>query len=139
MTPLHPDVRALLEGPNFVHLATLMADGAPHSVAIWAGVEDSPDGERIVFFTSPGSRKARNLDVDGRVAISVVDHDNPYRAGSLRGRVVERRVDDLATMDRLSQVYTGRDFPMRTNVVYVIEPERSAFVDLPFEHTPGTA
>jgi hypothetical protein len=32
---LDPQVRALLEAPNFVHVATLMADGSPQSVAVW--------------------------------------------------------------------------------------------------------
>lgn len=30
MTALSDEVRALLDRPNFAHLATLMADGAPH-------------------------------------------------------------------------------------------------------------
>ena len=83
-----------------------MPDGSPHVVAIWAGLEDGPDGDRIVFFTSPGSRKAKNLELDGRVALSVVDHDNGYRTASVRGRVPSA-ADDLATMHRLSHVYTG--------------------------------
>jgi pyridoxine/pyridoxamine 5'-phosphate oxidase len=52
--PLDPDVRDLFAGANFVHLATLMPDGGPHSVAIWADVHDD---EHVVFFTSPTSRK----------------------------------------------------------------------------------
>jgi PPOX class probable F420-dependent enzyme len=137
MPSLDPDVRALLQGPNFVHVATLMPDGSPHVVAIWAGVEGGPDGDRIVFFTSAGSRKAKNLDLDGRVALSVVDHDNGYRTGWVRGRVVEKRVDDLETMHRLSHVYTSQPFPGDTNVVYVVEPERWRFEDLPYTHEPG--
>jgi len=137
MPTLDPDVRTLLEGPNFVHVATLMPDGSPHAVAIWAGVEDGPDGDHIVFFTSAGSRKAKNLDADGRVALSVTDSDNGYRTAWVRGRVVEKRVDDLATMHRLSHVYTGQPYPGDTNVVYVIEPERWKFEDLPFKHEPG--
>ena len=52
----------LLDGPNVVHVAITLPDGAAHVVAIWAGVERGPDGDRIVFFTGPGTRKARNLD-----------------------------------------------------------------------------
>jgi Pyridoxamine 5'-phosphate oxidase len=29
---MNDDVRALVEGPNYAHLATLMPDGAPHCV-----------------------------------------------------------------------------------------------------------
>src|SRR3712207_8012161 len=31
MAELDPQLRELLEGPNFIHLATLMTDGAPHA------------------------------------------------------------------------------------------------------------
>jgi PPOX class probable F420-dependent enzyme len=137
MATLPDDVRELLDGPNFVHVASTLPNGAPHVVAIWAGLERGPDGDRIVFFTGPNTRKARNLDRDGRVAFSVVGHDDPYRTAWVRGRVVEKRIDDLETMDHLSHVYTGRPFPNRTNVVYVVEPERWKYLHLPFTHEPG--
>src|SRR5919202_4288769 len=99
MAELPDDVRSLLEGRNFAHVATVLPDGAPHSVPVWVGVE----GDRVVFFTQRQSRKARNLDRDPRVAISLVDFDNPYRTAQLRGRVVERRTGDeaLAVMDEI--------------------------------------
>jgi PPOX class probable F420-dependent enzyme len=137
VTELGDDLRKLLQGPNYAHVASVLPDGSPHSVAVWVGVEDG----RVAFFTQTGSRKARNLDRDGRVAISVTDHENPYRSGWVRGRVVERRTGDeaLEAMDRLSVVYTGEPFPMRgpNGVLYVIEPERVGFVELPFTHRPG--
>jgi PPOX class probable F420-dependent enzyme len=128
-------VRELLEGANFAHLATLMADGSPTSVPVWAGVE----GDRVVFFTQPNSVKARNVEADPRVAISIVDHDNPYRTGRLRGRVVAKREGDaaLAVMDRLAIRHTGQPFPMRQGVLYEIEVDKSGFTELPFSHEPG--
>ena len=36
-TPLSQDVKQLIDGPNFAHLATLMADGSPQSVPVWVG------------------------------------------------------------------------------------------------------
>lgn len=132
------ELRSLLEGPNYVHVATLMPDGSPHSVAMWGGVE----GDHVVIFTgSPASRKARNLAADGRVAISVVDHDNPYRTGQLRGHVVETRrgAEALAAMDRLAETYTGQPFPWRTDegTLYVIAVDWSRYAELPFTHAPG--
>jgi len=134
MAGLEPEVRELFEGANFAHIATLMPDGSPHSVAVWAGVE----GGRVVFFTQPSSQKARNLARDPRVAISITDHDRPYRTGRVRGRVVGTREAEAAleVIDRLSQKYTGEAFPMRSGVVYEIEPERVSFMELPFEHSP---
>ena len=126
------DVRALLQGRNFAHLATVLPDGAPHSVAVWIGLE----GDRVVFFTQPASRKARNLATDPRVAISIVDHEHPYRTARVRGRVVATREGDaaLAVIDRLAQKYTGEDFPMRSGVVYEVEVEHAGFMALPFRH-----
>jgi hypothetical protein len=39
-------------------------------------------------------------------------------------------------IDRISEKYTGKPFPMRSGVVFLIEPERSALVQVPFAHTP---
>jgi PPOX class probable F420-dependent enzyme len=115
-----------------VHLATVLPDGAPHTIPVWAILEDG----RIAFFTQSTSRKARNLAREPRVALSVVDAANPYRNAQIRGRVVERVEGEaaLAVIDRISQYYIGAPFPMRSGTVYWIEPERSHFVELPFEH-----
>ena len=39
MADLDPTVRELLDGPNFVTLATLR-EGAPHATVVWAAIED---------------------------------------------------------------------------------------------------
>jgi PPOX class probable F420-dependent enzyme len=132
---LPADVRALFAGPNYVSCATLMPNGAPHAVPIWAGVE----GDRLAFFTQPSSRKARNLARDARVSLSVVDHDNPYAMASVRGSVVDTLEGDAAleVIDRLAIKYTGKPFPMRSGVVFLVEPERAMSMTLPFEHAPA--
>ena len=61
---LPADVRALFEGANFAHIATVLPDGGPHTVPVWVGLE----GDRIAIFTQEGSRKARNIARDPRVA-----------------------------------------------------------------------
>jgi PPOX class probable F420-dependent enzyme len=124
MTSLPDDVRALFEAPNFAHVATLMPDGGPHTVPVWIGVEAG----RIAFLTSPDSRKARNLQGDARVAISVTAHDQPFTMASVRGRVAEVVEGDAAfeIIDRISHKYTGQPYPLRTDrVVFLIEPERA--------------
>jgi PPOX class probable F420-dependent enzyme len=135
MAELPDDVRALFEGANFAHVATVLPDGAPHSVPVWIGME----GERIAFFTQAGSRKARNLEADPRVAVSITDHETPYRMAHVRGRVTDRLEGDgaLVAIDRLAHKYTGRPFPMRSGIVFLVEPERVFSMHLPFEHTPA--
>jgi PPOX class probable F420-dependent enzyme len=132
---LSDEVRALLEGANFAHLATVAPDGSPHSVPVWVGLED----DRIVFFTQPESQKARHLEHEPRVALSIVDHEHPYRSAHIRGRVVGIREGEpaLAAMDRMSRRYTGADFPYRRGVLFEIEPERVGFRELQFDHRPS--
>lgn len=117
-------VRALFDGPNYAHVATLLPDGGPYSVPVWVGLE----GNRIVFLTGPDSRKARNLEHDPRVAISITARDQPYAMAQVRGRVVARLEGEvgLAIIDQLSDKYTGQPYPMRTGrVVFVVEAEHA--------------
>jgi PPOX class probable F420-dependent enzyme len=135
---LSDDVKTLIRGANFAHLATLMPDGSPQAAPVWVDLE----GDRILIATGEGSLKAKNTRRDGRVALSMVAFDNPYVEAQLRGRVAERRKDaDFTIIDRLSRKYTGKEFPMRQNpeqrVVLVIEIERARFTRLPFTHTPA--
>lgn len=134
---VHPDVRALLDGPNFVHLCTLMADGSPHSTVVWGATR----GEHAIVFTNnPVGLKGRNMARDPRVAITVVDRENPYRAGQLRGRVEGTLTgpEADALVDAMSVKFTGDAFPMRENTVYLISAEYSRFAELPFADTPAT-
>ena len=134
--PLANEIRALLDGPNFAHLATLMADGSPQSVPVWVGRE----GDRILICTGEGSLKAKNTRRDPRVSLSIVDFHDPYQEAQLRGRVVERRPDgDFKYMDAISHKYIGKPFPIRSSqgrVALVIEIEKARYTKLPFEHTP---
>jgi PPOX class probable F420-dependent enzyme len=131
---LSDEVRELFAGANFAHVATSLPDGSPHSVPVWIDMQ----GDRIAFFTQPTSRKARNLDRDPRLAISILEFRNPYRMAQVRGRVAERLEGDAAleVIDRISQKFTGRDFPMRSGVAFLVEPERENSMSLPFEHRP---
>ncbi len=130
------DVKQLLDGVNFAHLATLMPDGSPQSVAVWVG----RDGDRVVVCTGEGSLKARNTLRDPRVSLSVLNLENPYEEVQLRGRVVERRPDPrLTIMDPISVKYTGHPFPFRSpegRIALIIEIDKARYAKLPFEHRP---
>ncbi|HEY6015215.1 MAG TPA: PPOX class F420-dependent oxidoreductase [Gaiellaceae bacterium] len=130
MAGLTEEERALFAGGNYVHLATVLPDGSPHSVPLWTIVHEG----RIAFFTQTTSRKARNLARDPRVALSVVDRQNPYRSAWARGRVTAILEGEAALeiIDRISDAYIGAPFPMRSGNVFLIDVERSAAVTLPF-------
>ena len=135
---LSDDIKQLVSGPNFAHLASLMSDGSPQVAPVWVDFER----DTILVGTGEGSLKAKNTRRDARVALSVIAMDNPYREAQIRGRVVERRPDaDFRIMDRISHKYTGKPFPFRDKpaqrVVLVIAVERARFTALPFVHAPA--
>jgi PPOX class probable F420-dependent enzyme len=120
---LNPDVRRVLDGTSLAHLATVLPDGSPHTVPLWAGTH----GDHIVFLTGPHSRKARNLRRDPRVALSLTPADNPFQPVVVRGRVVEWLEGDAAwkIIDQISTKYTGQPYSRgEERVVALIEPER---------------
>jgi PPOX class probable F420-dependent enzyme len=136
-TTLSDQVKALVDGANFAHLATLMPDGSPQSVPVWVGRER----DQLLICTGETSLEAKNTGRDPRVALSILDFRDPYREVQLRGRGVERRPDgDCKYIDALSQKYTGKPFPFRQpegRLALVIEVEKARYTKLPFEHAPA--
>lgn len=118
--------RDILENANFAHIATLMADGSPQVTPVWIDV----DGDEIVFNTAVDRLKDRNLDRDGRVALSVHDQSNPYRYIQVRGKVTARTTEGAdAHIDKMAKKYMNLDsYPYRnaaeTRVIYRIAPEK---------------
>ena len=125
-TELNDEVRRLFEGRNFGHLATLMPDGGPQTTPVWLDVDD----RYILVNSAEGRVKVKNVRRNPRVAISVLDHDNPYTTVSVWGRVVElthQGADEH--IDALAKKYLGQDtYPFRQateqRVIMKIEPEK---------------
>ena len=120
---LDPEIRRILDDATLVHLATVLPDGAPHSVTIWA----APYGDRIAILTGPDSLKARNMRRDPRVALSLTPADNPFLPVAIRGRVVEWIEGDAAweIIDPIAMNYIGQPYDRSVDrVVLLIEPER---------------
>jgi len=131
-----PDVRDLLAAPNYVHFATLRANGSPRNHVVWVGLE----GDRVLVCTSDFTWNAKDMRRDPRVSLSVVDLENPYRMAMLQGRVIEERADhDCRCMDPISIKYTGSPFPHRgpDRLCFVIAVDRSAAHTLDFTHNPS--
>lgn len=116
----------LLRGRNFAHLATLMPDGSPQVTPVWVDT----DGDDVLVNTAEGRLKWRNVRRDPRVALDVVDTENPYAAVYIRGRVVEVTAEGAHEhIDRLAKRYTGADryplgSPDERRVLLRIRPER---------------
>jgi PPOX class probable F420-dependent enzyme len=109
----------------FAHLATLMPGGQPQVTPVWVDY----DGRHVVINTAEGRQKDKNLQRDGRVALSIIDPDNPYRYLEVRGRIANRTRDGAEDhIDAMAKKYLGLDkYPYRrpgeVRIIYKVEPE----------------
>jgi PPOX class probable F420-dependent enzyme len=78
----------LLQEKHLAVIATVMPDGSPQTTPVWIDVE--PDGSHILINTVIDHLKALNINRDPRVAVTVVDSQNTWRAVMIRGTVVEK-------------------------------------------------
>ena len=103
--------RDLFDKKAFAHVATVGADGAPQVTPVWIDY----DGTYVRFNTARGRVKARNLERNPRIALSVQDPENPYRYLQVRGRVTEMTEKGAdAHIDALAKKYIGQDrYPHR--------------------------
>jgi PPOX class probable F420-dependent enzyme len=108
---LSTKARDLIARPVLASLATLNPDGSPQITPLWVDRE----GDDVVFNTAEGRVKARNLERDARVAVSVIDPDDPYNVIAFRGTVIDVTTDGAdAHIDALAKKYLGVDsYPMR--------------------------
>ena len=85
-----------------------MPDGSPQVTQVWCDT----DGEHILVNTVEGHQKARNIERDPRVAVTVSDPAHPSRYHAVRGRVVDvTRDGGVEHIEALSQRYLGRAYP----------------------------
>jgi PPOX class probable F420-dependent enzyme len=99
---------SMLREPQIAQFGTVMADGAPQVTPVWVDVED--DGRHVLINTVEGRLKADNTLREPRVAVSVVDGQNPYRYVIVRGEVAERRHDGAVDhIHKLAKKYLNQD------------------------------
>ena len=119
--------RDLFNKKAFASLTTLMPDGSPQTTPVWC---DS-DGENVIFNSAKGRQKDRNVRRDPRVAMAIIDPDNPYRYLEIRGKVVEITEQGAdAHIDKMAKKYLDKDkYPFRqpaeVRVLYKIRPEHT--------------
>lgn len=125
-TQISEPIAKLLEGRNIAFVATLMKDGWPQITPTWVDLEDG----KILVNTAEGRLKQKNISRDDRVAISVIDQNNPYHMVTVRGRVVEQRKEGADEhVDKLAKKYLGverypRRSPNEKRIIIKIKPER---------------
>ncbi len=108
----------------FASLATVMPDGSPQVTPVWFDYE----GGKIRVNTARGRVKNRNMTQNARVALDVMDPENPYRHVQIRGRVASVSEEGAdAHIDSLAKKYLGQEkYPFRqpgeVRVIFTIEP-----------------
>src|SRR6476646_7925467 len=122
--------RDLFTKRAFASLATLMPDGSPQVTPVWVDLE----GDLVLVNTARGRQKDKNMRRDPRVALAIIDPENPYRYLEIRGRVVEITENGAdAHIDKMAKKYIGVDkYPYRQaneqRVIYKIQPERTSMM-----------
>lgn len=125
---LSKDILPLFTDKNLVYVATLMEDGSPQITPTWVDVNESQN--TILVNTAKGRVKQKNLARDPRIAVAVVDRNNPYNVATIRGKVVEQATEGAdAHIDKLAKKYLGLDsYPFRNpseqRVILKIKPEK---------------
>jgi len=115
----------LLNGLHFATVATVMPDCSPEATVVWI----ETDGKYIYLNTAFPRLKARNLQRDNRVAITVFDPARPYRdVLAIRGRAELITEGAEEHIEKLARMYTGRKFkgfrPDQQRVTVKVTPER---------------
>jgi PPOX class probable F420-dependent enzyme len=109
MAILTPEARALLDSDALVHLVTLNPDGSPQVSCVWVGVR----GEEIVSGHMERRQKVRNVDRDGRVALSVeapgLNERGLREYLVVHGRARVQEGGAAALLQELAHVYLGPD------------------------------
>ena len=130
--PISAGFEKLLRESAYCQLATLMPDGSPQVTQVWVDT----DGEHVLVNTAEGRQKTKNVRRDPRVAVNVVDPNNAWRLGEVRGQVVDvttegadRLIDELAKKYLDADTYPFRD-PSEVRVTMKILPKKTNEVGL---------
>lgn len=119
--------RDLFNKRAFASLTTLMPDGGPQTTPVWVDV----DGDHVIFNSAKGRQKDKNVRRDPRVAMAIIDPDNPYRYLEVRGKVTEITEDGADEhINKMAKKYLGQDkYPYRqpgeVRVMYKVRPEHT--------------
>jgi PPOX class probable F420-dependent enzyme len=121
----------LLGSTALAHVATLGPRGEPQSSPVWFGW----DGEFVLFSQTKTRQKYKNLGRKPRLALSIVDPENPLRYLEIRGVVDHIEEDpDLDFINSMSKKYLGKDKypnhrPGDERVVVFVRPEHTTKKD----------
>jgi PPOX class probable F420-dependent enzyme len=108
VTDLPERLQAMLHATSTCLIATINPDGSPQLTETWVDT----DGKHVLINTVQGFRKLKNVGRDPRVAVSILDQDDPATYYSLAGTVISTDTEGAAEhIEQLSHKYTGGPYP----------------------------
>ena len=121
------DMHHLFQFRNLAFLTTLSKDGSPHVTPVWAEMV----GDLILINTFETSAKNKHIKNDKRIALSVVEQNNPFNMVSIKGRVIEQTTEGADDhLKRLAKKYLGIGKyyyrkPNHKRVILKLKPEKT--------------
>ena len=123
---MDPKAKGLFQKKNLIFIATINPDGSPQLTPVWGNYSDN----HILINTAEGRVKHKNVQKDPRVAVSVVDYNNPLNMTTIRGKVIQIIPDyDYSHINKLTKQYMGiTEYPFKREnekrIIFKIEPEK---------------
>jgi PPOX class probable F420-dependent enzyme len=101
----------LFTKPAIASFATVNENFQPQVTPVWCDF----DGTHILVNTARGRKKEQNLQRNSRVALAIIDPQNPYRYLGVQGHVAEMTGEGAdAHIDKMAKKYIGQDrYPYR--------------------------
>jgi PPOX class probable F420-dependent enzyme len=123
-------VAKLFQDKNFAFVSTLMKDGSPQITPTWIDIKENGEYS-ILINTAEGRVKHNNLSRGPRLAISVMNRNNPYEMVTIRRKIIEQirlnaaeeHIDKLAKKYLSVDKYPGRS-PGEKRVILRVKPEK---------------
>ena len=98
------ELHHLFQDRNLAFVATLSKDGSPHVTPVWTELVD----DLILINTFETSAKNRHITNDKRIALSIVEQNNPFNMVSIKGKVIEQTTEGPDEhLKRLAKRYLG--------------------------------
>jgi PPOX class probable F420-dependent enzyme len=120
------ELSRLFQFRNLAYVGTLSKDGSPHITPVWAEMVE----DLILINTFEESAKVRHILKDKRIALSIVEQNNPFQMVSIKGKVVEQTSEGADEhLKKLAKRYLGIGKyyyrkPNHKRVILKMKPEK---------------
>lgn len=118
MTQIPKPFLDLIDCPRVAALTTVMPDGQPQTTVVWCDY----DGELMRINTMRGFRKEKNMRINPKVNLLVIDPEDTTRYIEIRGEAELVTEGALEHLDQITRQYT--EHPQYDG--YVFPRERQA-------------